>query len=99
LDVGCACGSIVRGFGEAGAVVQGVEINEYMVQLGRNKWPDMAPLLHVCDAVNLHLFGDEAWDAIHTSQVAEHWKPRLVLHILEELHRVTAPGGLLFCAL
>jgi SAM-dependent methyltransferase len=99
LDVGCACGSILRGLGEAGAVVQGVELNEYMVKLGRTKWPDMAPLLHVCDAVNLHLFDDSTWDAIHSAQVAEHWKPQLVPHILRELHRVVVPGGLLFCAL
>jgi ADP-heptose:LPS heptosyltransferase/SAM-dependent methyltransferase len=99
LEVGCACGSILRGLGEAGSVVQGVEINEYMVQLGREKWPDMAPLLHICDAVNLHLFEDGEWDGIHSAQVAEHWKPKLVPHILEELHRVTSPGGIFFCAL
>ena len=99
LEVGSACGSILRGLGEAGAVVQGVEINEHMVQLGRDKWPDMAPLLHICDAVNLHLFTDGEWEGIHSAQVAEHWKPKLVPHILEELHRVTAVGGLFFCAL
>ena len=75
LDVGCACGSIVRGLAEAGAAAQGVDLSEHMVRLGREKWPDMAPLLHVCDAVNLHLFADGSWDAVHTAQVAEHWKP------------------------
>lgn len=98
LDVGCACGSIVRGFGEAGTIVQGVDLSEHMIQLGRAKWPDMAPLLHVCDAVNLHLFADGTWDALHSAQVAEHWKPELVPHILQELHRVTQPEGLFFCA-
>jgi len=99
LDVGCACGAILRGLGEAGVVVQGVDVNEYMIQLGRQQWPDMAPLLFVCDAVNLHLYEDGAWDGIHTAQVAEHWKPELVPFILRELHRVVRPGGLLFCAL
>lgn len=99
LDVGCACGAILRGLGQAGAIVQGVELNEYMVQLGRTKWPDMAPLLHVCDAVNLHLFTDGSWNAIHSSQVAEHWKPELVPFILRELARVVTPGGLFFAAL
>ncbi|HEY1065176.1 MAG TPA: methyltransferase domain-containing protein, partial [Pirellulales bacterium] len=99
LDVGSACGAILRGLGQAGAVVQGVEINEYMVRLGRQKWPDMACLMHICDAVNLHLFDDGEWDAIHTAQVAEHWKPQLVPHILDELHRVVKPDGLLFCSL
>ena len=32
----------------------------------------------MCDAVNLHLFGDGSWDAVHTAQVAEHWRPELV---------------------
>jgi SAM-dependent methyltransferase len=59
----------------------------------------MAGLLHVCDVVNLHPFADGAWEGIHTSQVAEHWKPELVPHVLRELWRVTAPGGLLFCCL
>jgi SAM-dependent methyltransferase len=99
LDVGCACGAILRGLGEAGAIVQGVDINEHMVQLGREKWPDMAPLLFICDAVNLHLFADGSWDAVHTAQVAEHWKPALVPHVLRELARIVRPGGLWFCAL
>lgn len=99
LDVGCACGSILRGLGAAGAVVQGVDVNEHMIQLGRETWPDMAPLLLICDAVNLHLFKDGSWDALHSAQVAEHWKPKLVPHILEELYRVTRPGALFFCAL
>lgn len=99
LDVGCACGASLRGLGQAGAIVQGVDINEHMIQLGRQKWPDMAPLLFVCDAVNLHLFADESWDAIHAAQVAEHWKPELVPFILREFRRVVRPGGLVFCVL
>src|SRR5262249_7138638 len=94
LDVGCACGSILRGLGEAGAVVQGVDVNEYMVRLGREKWPDMAPLLFVCDCVHLHPFADGSWEGVHTAQVAEHWKPDLVPQILRELARVVKPGGL-----
>jgi SAM-dependent methyltransferase len=99
LDVGCACGSILRGLGQAGAVVQGVDVCEHMIRLGREQWPDITPLLFVCDAVNLHLFADGSCDAVHTAQVAEHWKPELVPHTLRELHRVVKPKGLLFCAL
>jgi ADP-heptose:LPS heptosyltransferase/SAM-dependent methyltransferase len=99
LDVSCACGSILRGLGEAGAVVEGVDLCEAMVRRGREQWPDMAGLLFVCDAINLHLFADGAFDAIHSAQAAEHWKPELVPFILRELWRVTKPGGLFFCAL
>jgi 2-polyprenyl-3-methyl-5-hydroxy-6-metoxy-1,4-benzoquinol methylase len=99
LDVGCACGSIMRGFGQAGAIVQGVDLCEAMIRRGREEWPDMAPLLHICDAVNLHLFTDGSWEGIHTAQVAEHWRPDLVPFILRELARITVPGALMFCAL
>lgn len=99
LEVGCACGSVMRGLGEAGVVVQGVDVNEYMIRLGREKWPDMAQLLHCCDAVNLHLYSDGYWEGLHSAQVAEHWRPELVPFILGELWRVTAAGGLFFCCL
>lgn len=99
LDVGCACGSILRGLGQAGAIVQGVDVCESMIQLGRQQWPDMASLLFTCDAVNLHLFKDQSWDGLHSAQSAEHWKPELVPFILRELARITTPGGLFFCAL
>lgn len=99
LDVGCACGSILRGLGKSGAIVQGVDLNEHAIQLGRRKWPDMTPLLHVCDAVNLHLFSGGSWNGIHTNQVAEHWRPEHVPLIMEELSRVTTSGSLWWCAL
>ncbi len=99
LDVGCACGAITRGLKDAGTTVLGVDVNEYMIQLGRRQWPDMADRLHVCDAVNLHLLDAGTFDWVHTTQVAEHWKPELVPLILRELARVTKPGGLMFCAL
>jgi SAM-dependent methyltransferase len=99
LDVGCACGSVLRGLGEAGAFVTGVDLCEPMIALGREKWPDMASLLNVCDACNLHHFADASFDFLHCAQVAEHWKPALVPEILRELRRVTRPGGLFFCCL
>ena len=98
LDVGCACGSILRGLGEAGMVVQGVDVSRFMVGHGSQKWPDMARLMHVADAADLSIFPARSWHGIHTAQVAEHWKPERVPMILRELARVTAPGGLWFCA-
>ena len=85
--------------GHAGIVAQGFDVSEWMVRRGRQKWPDQADLMHVLDACNLHLFESQSWDGLHSAQVAEHWRPHLVPHILAELARVTTPGGLFFCVL
>jgi SAM-dependent methyltransferase len=100
LDVGCACGAIMKGFVDAAGVdARGVDVSEHMIQKGREAWPALAHRLHCCDAVNLHLFADGAFDGLHSAQVAEHWKPSLVPHILAECHRVLRPGGLFFCCM
>jgi SAM-dependent methyltransferase/ADP-heptose:LPS heptosyltransferase len=94
LDVGCACGSIAAGLAEAGALVSGCDLSEYMIQLGRSKW--LKDSLFVCDAVNLHYWADGTFDLVHSNQVCEHWRPDLVPPILKELLRVTRPGGYYF---
>ncbi len=99
LDIGCACGSIVRGFGDAGAFVSGCDINEHSVNLGRNKWPDMRTLLKICDATNLHFWNDDTFYGLHSAQVFEHFRPHQVAAVLTECHRVIKKNGLMFCAL
>lgn len=99
LDVGCACGSIARGFQQAGVQIRGVDLSEAMIHKGRAAWPELAASLFVCDAVNLHVFKPRAFDGLHSAQSAEHWHPDLVPFILRELARVTVPGGLFFCCL
>jgi SAM-dependent methyltransferase len=99
LDVGCACGSILRGLIEAGADAEGIDLSDYMIELGRRKWPDLSRRLHVADAADLSRFAKNRWDAIHSSQVAEHWLPDAVPTILKELARITVPQGVFFCAL
>lgn len=94
LDVGCACGSITLGLKKAGMHAWGVDLNNYMIQKGRETFPDLG--LAVCDAVNLHLFADAYFHVVHHHQVAEHWKKELVPFILREIHRVLAPGGFVF---
>ncbi len=98
LDVGCACGSMLRGMWQAGIDVLGVDCSELFIQMGREKWPDMHDRLSIGDAVNLHFFPDGHFDWLHSCVVAEHWRPALVPHILAELLRVTKPGGSFYCA-
>ena len=96
LDVGCACGSIAWGL-RAKAHVWGVDLNNYMIELGRRKFKGLP--LYVCDSINLHLFADNMFDLVHTAQVAEHFRPEHVPLILREWNRVLKPGGLVFCCL
>ena len=98
LDVGCACGSMLRGLLRAGALIDGIDFSEVFVEMGRNKWPELQDRLFICDAINLHLIPDAAYDWLHSSVVAEHWKPGLVPFILAELLRVVKPGGSFYCA-
>lgn len=96
LDIGCACGSICYGIAKAGAISHGVDLNNHMIALGRQKFP--IPL-YVCDAVNLHLFGDDSFDLVHSNQTGEHWKKELMPFILKEQLRVMKPGALNFCVM
>jgi SAM-dependent methyltransferase len=96
LDVGCACGSILKGFVHAGVDAHGVDVNEHMIALGRAEWPELAHRLACCDAVNLHPFSRASFGGIHSAQVAEHWRPELVPHILAELRRIARHETLMF---
>jgi SAM-dependent methyltransferase len=99
LDIGCACGSILRGFHRAGVHGHGLDLSAHMVGLGRAKWPELADVLHVGDAAELGRFADGAFDGLHSAQVFEHLDPARVPATLRELRRVIRGGGLLFCAL
>lgn len=96
LDLGCACGAIAQGFHDAECDVHGTDLNNHMIDLGRERFPDLK--LDVCDAANLHLFPDKHFDFVHSAQVFEHFRPELVPYILAELYRVLKPGGVLFTA-
>jgi SAM-dependent methyltransferase len=69
-----------------------------LVRLGRERWPDTADRLLVCDAANLHLLGDESFDWVHSQAVAEHWPAGLVRQVFLEVRRVLKPGGHFFCS-
>ena len=99
LDLGCACGSIVKGFVSMGGDAVGVDCSEDMIGRGRREWPDMAGRLFVGDGANLHHWGDGHFGAVHCAQVAEHWRPASVSAIAAEVARVLRPGGLLFLCL
>jgi 2-polyprenyl-3-methyl-5-hydroxy-6-metoxy-1,4-benzoquinol methylase/ADP-heptose:LPS heptosyltransferase len=94
LDVGCACGALTKALTENGCSATGCDLNEYCIQLGREKWPSL-PLV-ICDALNLHLFADQTFDGVHLMQTLEHIRPEHVPFVLTELNRVCKPASLLF---
>lgn len=97
LDIGCACGSIANGLYESGANVDGIDINNYTILIGKERFKHLN--LNVCDAINMHLYPDNFFDFIHTNQVAEHWRPEHVQLILREIYRVLKPNGIFLCVL
>lgn len=99
LDLGCACGSVVKGLVSMGGDAVGVDCSEDMIGRGRKEWPDLAPRLFVGDGANLHHWGDGHFGVVHCAQVAEHWRPSSVPAIAAEVARVLKPRGLLFLCL
>jgi SAM-dependent methyltransferase len=98
LDVGCACGSTLRGLLRAGADMDGIDCSEFLVEQGRRQWPELRDRLYVGNAIDLNFIADGTYDWLHSCVVAEHWKPELLPYILAELRRVLKPGGRFFCA-
>ena len=97
MDAGCACGSIALGMQRAGASVTGVDISRYMIQRGRQQWPELE-LLHrdLADVVDI---GCNSYDFVHSAHSAEHWWPGQVPKILSEVQRILKPGGIFWCSL
>jgi predicted SAM-dependent methyltransferase len=73
-----------------------IDLNNTTVEFARKDFGDVLKSANVCDAANLHLFGDRSFDLVHSAQTFEHFRPELVPFILAELYRVLKPGGLLF---
>lgn len=99
LDVGCACGGNLMGMLRADIDAIGIDLSEYMIQLGRATWPQQAWRLQVCDAVNLHFLTESSVRGIHIAQVAEHWRQDHVPLIMSELFHIAAAGTVMFVAL
>jgi len=98
LEVGCACAAFCEGWAGRGHR-SGVSIcASAMIQLGVQKWPDMAPLLSSATAVNLHPVQRRQLGRPTSAQVRRALETRTgPVHSARTgpSHR---PGGLFFCA-
>jgi ubiquinone/menaquinone biosynthesis C-methylase UbiE/ADP-heptose:LPS heptosyltransferase len=97
VDVGCACGALTQSLAEAGAQVDGIDVDEYMIRLGRERFT--ACRLFVGDAMNLHMVRDEVADLHHSSMCLHEMRESQVMVALEEAARVLRPGGIMVAVL
>jgi len=88
--IGCACGSICEGW--PGRAIVRVSIVASDDPARRQKWPDMAPLLFVCDAVTCICSKTPDWDA-YTRPSSPSIGTRTGPVHSAQLARVTVPGG------
>ena len=100
VDLGCACGSILKGFQKTGIYdrVLGVDVNDHMLDLGRQHFTFSEEDLVCASADNLPL-QDGSVTLVHSAQVLEHIPESLIPGIIAEMQRVLVPGGRAFIAL
>jgi SAM-dependent methyltransferase len=101
LEIGCGPGRLMgpmsRHFGE----IHGVDISEEMITLAGERLRSISNArLHVTQASDLSMFGDDSFDFAYSYTVFQHIPSRdVVLNYLRESRRVLKPGGILCCQL
>lgn len=90
LDAGCACGTLAEAMRKRGATVYACDKNEYMVNQGARKFPNVNFLC--CNIGNL-VYENGQFDMVHLMEVFQEIdNPHVCIN---ELMRVLKPGGLL----
>jgi SAM-dependent methyltransferase len=97
LDFGCGAGRLTRALARRFDEAFGIDISQRMVDEARRINADVPNCTFtVNDRSDLRLFETGEFDLVYTSIVLQHLPQRdLVLAYVDELARVTAPGGLL----
>jgi ubiquinone/menaquinone biosynthesis C-methylase UbiE len=97
LDVGCACGSHLKGFKETGIFdkFHGVDVSSYLIELGREKLELSEDELTVARSSAMP-FNDNSIDLIHCSQLFTYLEEEEILDTLAEMKRVLAKDGRIF---
>ncbi|MBD0318980.1 MAG: class I SAM-dependent methyltransferase, partial [Gemmatimonadetes bacterium] len=95
LDVGCGDAGVLIAFAEAGAEVSGIEPYERSVERGRVRAEEHGVRADIRAGFAEALpFPDASFDLVILDNVLEHVTDRP--KTLDEIHRVLAPGGLLY---
>jgi ubiquinone/menaquinone biosynthesis C-methylase UbiE len=98
VDAGCACGSILKGFQKLNLRVLGADLNQHMIDIGREHFGFYANEL-VCGSISNLPALTESVDLVHTAQVLEHIPQEHMDDILREFARVLKPAGRAFICL
>lgn len=90
LDVGCGTGTFLKFAPER---IQGIDLNVDNVAFCKAEGLNAA----LGDALDLQ-FAQNSFDAVHSSHVLQVFAPQQAVKFLQELIRVTRPGGLIVVA-
>jgi SAM-dependent methyltransferase len=92
LDVGCAYGWALAELASVAEEVWGIDTDEEAVEKAARDYPNIRVL--VADGSNLP-FEDSYFDAVVLSEVVEHVGRSARKPVVDEVHRVLRPGGVL----
>lgn len=97
VDVGCACGSVLKGFKDLGVYkrVLGIDMSAHMIMLGRRHFGFTEDELVCGSAANIPL-PDNSVTLLQSGQVLEHIPCECIDDLFAEFYRVLAPGGRMF---
>ena len=98
VDAGCACGSILKGFQKLNMRVLGVDLNQHMIDVGKENFGFYANELH-CGSISDTPALTESVDLVHTAQVLEHIPEEHMDAILKEFSRIIKKTGRVFICL
>ena len=94
VDIGCACGVQLRGFKETKVFgdVLGVDISEYMTNLGKQTHGFTDEEMLVVDITKEGIpIKDNSATMVHCTQVLEHLDEKEIKIVLKEIHRILKP--------
>lgn len=94
LDVGAGVGLLVDCGRRWGIPIDGIEGSETAIALARKRHPAVELKHHLLSKP--FPFDDEHFQTAVMNQVIEHLEPEVAAACLQQIHRVLAPGGMLF---
>lgn len=101
MDVGCACGTVMRAFKEMNMFgsIRGCDISKFMLDLGKKNHGFSDEELLFASGDNLPMIENNSIDFIHCTQTLEHCEESNICLILNEFKRIIQPNGIVFISL